>query len=82
MITIDELEAALTDAAASHHEFESVYLNGVRDESWASYYAAYLLGRCNQLTLAPSVITGLLVAVDEAPWVQAAAAAVHTATVG
>ena len=42
---LKELKAALSAAGSAHHEFEERYLNGVRDELWAGFYAAYVLGR-------------------------------------
>ena len=79
MATLEEVERALEDAGSSHHEFESVYLNGVRDEHWAMYYAAFVLGRVETLTVAPSVLTGVLLGVNDDDWTAAAARAVHAA---
>lgn len=71
----DELIAALDAAASAHHEFEEVALEGVRDEIWAGFYAAYMLGRLGAF-LAPSELAGILEGVDGEPWSEAAADAV------
>ncbi len=54
-----ELERALRAASAAHHEYEQAYLHGVRDEQWAGWYAAYLLGRLGDFA-PPSQLTGWL----------------------
>lgn len=71
----DELVAALTAAGKAHHEFETVTLEGERDELWAGFYAAYVLGRLGDFT-SPSRLAGILEAVDGDPWAEAAADAV------
>lgn len=68
----DELISALDAAAAAHHEFEEVALDGVRDELWAGFYAAYVLGRLGDF-LPPSVLAGILESVSDEPWSEAAA---------
>lgn len=40
-----ELAQALSAAASAHHEFERTALKGVRDDLWAGFYAAFVLGR-------------------------------------
>ena len=35
--------ALLREAEAAHGEYETTVLDGVRDEEWAEWYAAYLL---------------------------------------
>lgn len=39
------LVSALEAAGSAHHDYESRYLGGVRDEAWPGWYAAYVLGR-------------------------------------
>lgn len=70
----DALEAALVAAGSAHHEFETRYLNGVRDALWPGFYAAYALGRLGDFA-APSELARWLETVD-APsgWAAAAAA--------
>jgi hypothetical protein len=72
-VTIDELAAALGDAAEAHHEFEEHALGGERDEQWAGFYAAFVLGRLGPFTT-PSRLAAVLAEVD-APddWAPAAA---------
>ena len=45
MINTASLETALRDAGAAHHEYETNYLSGERDEMWPGWYAAFVLGR-------------------------------------
>lgn len=44
-ISQEDLERALSAAGAAHHDYEQKTLNGVRDELWPGFYAAYVLGR-------------------------------------
>ena len=52
----DNLAEALQAAGRTHHEYEQSVLGGVRDEQWAGWYAAYLLGRLGDFT-EPSFLT-------------------------
>ena len=54
-----DLELALTAAGIAHHNYEQETLNGVRDELWTGFYAAYVLGRLGDLAPA-SVLSALL----------------------
>jgi hypothetical protein len=72
---VDELAVALVDAADAHHELEEHALAGVRDEQWAAFYAAFVLGRLGPFTT-PSRLAGLLSEVD-APEGWATEAARH-----
>lgn len=67
--------AALRGAESVHHEFESVALAGTRDEMWAGFYAAYVLGRLGSFTTA-STLARVLERVSGEPWAEAAADAV------
>lgn len=73
-----ELVDALAAAGAAHHEFESVALNGERDELWAGFYAAYVLGRLGHF-MSPSALAATLEAVEGESWAEAAAEAIITA---
>ena len=73
-----DLAEALTAAGSAHHEFEQTALKGVRDELWAGFYAAYVLGRLGDFTAA-SRLAALLEEVD-APSNWSAAAAEHVTT--
>ena len=79
MLTIEQLEATLSEAESSHHEFETVYLKGVRDENWASYYTAFVLGRLETLDITPSGLVALLSAVTDDNWTVGAAKAIKGA---
>ena len=81
MPTTDELEMTLNEAESSHHQFQTVYLKGVRDENWASYYAAFVLGRLPDLDVTPSALTELLAGVDDHNWTAGAAKAIQDALV-
>jgi hypothetical protein len=81
MPTTDKLETTLNEAETSHHQFQTVYLKGVRDENWASYYAAFVLVRLPDLDITPSVLTGLLAGVTDHDWAAGAAKAIQDAPV-
>ena len=57
------LERALRDASESHHNYEENVLDGVRDENWSGWYAAYVLGRLGDFT-SPSKLSSLLESVS------------------
>ena len=69
---------ALAAAGSAHHEYEQTALKGVRDELWAGFYAAFVLGRLGDFTAA-SRLAALLEEVD-APSNWSQAAAEHVAT--
>lgn len=54
-----ELAAALKAAGSAHHEYEQTVLNGVFDEQWPMFYAAFVLGRVGDFTK-PSTLTSWL----------------------
>ena len=72
------LAEALSAAGSAHHEYEQTALKGVRDELWAGFYAAFVLGRLGDFTAA-STLAALLEEVD-APSNWSEAAAEHVAT--
>ncbi len=43
--TEQQLSETLTAAGSAHHDYESNFLGGARDEQWAGWYSAYVLGR-------------------------------------
>jgi prolipoprotein diacylglyceryltransferase len=67
-----ELILALEAAAAAHHEYEEMALGGERDELWAGFYAAYVLGRLGNF-MTPTALARVLEAVEGDPWPEAAA---------
>jgi len=69
----DELSRTLDTAWDVHREFQKVYLKGVRDEAWPSWYAAFVIGRLGDFTVA-SLLTKLLEAAPNADnWAEATA---------
>jgi hypothetical protein len=80
MPSIEELESAINAAESSHHQFQTVYLKGVRDEHWASYYSAFVLGRVEKLDITPSELCGVLSAVTDDDWTAGAAKAIRRAS--
>jgi hypothetical protein len=68
-----ELEEALAAAAVAHHDFERAVLKGERDELWAGFYAAFLLGRFGEFAAAGR-LAALLAEVDASDdWAAVAA---------
>jgi len=71
------LELALRDASKSHHNYEENALDGVRDENWSGWYAAYVLGRLGDFT-SPSELSRLLESVSgDGDWFLIASAMIH-----
>ena len=72
--TEPQLKDTLVSAGQAHHDYEANFLRGVRDEHWAGWYAAYVLGRLGDFTT-PTMLTQQLGAVSgEGDWAQNAAA--------
>ena len=68
-----DLESALRAAGEAHHDYESNYLKGERDEQWPGWYAAYVLGRVGDFAT-PTALSGWLAEVpSESDWASAAA---------
>ena len=78
--TQQELSALLAETWDSHSEFQKVYLKGVRDEMWAGWYAAYLIGRLGPIA-PPSRLTVLLESVEAGHevWTDVAASSILAA---
>ena len=70
----EELAKALQAAGAAHHDFETNVLNGVRDEQWVGWYAAYVLGRLGDFVTASTLSNWLSNAPASANWSESAAA--------
>jgi hypothetical protein len=68
-----ELSAALAAAGAAHHDYETRYLRGERDEQWPGWYAAYVLGRLGDFTSATTLSYWLESAPSEGEWSEEAA---------
>ncbi len=71
--TKEVLEQALAAAGKAHHDYETNILEGVRDEQWPGWYAAYVLGRVGDFT-SPSQLSEWLAAAPSADnWANSAA---------
>lgn len=57
--TVENLEKALSEAGAAHHEYEQEFLNGVHGWQWSGFYEAYVLGKHGNFISASS-LTSLL----------------------
>lgn len=66
--TKSELQQALSAAGSTHHEFEQNFLEGRRDEYWAGWYAAYVLGRLGEFTTPTLLTKWLQEAQGEGDW--------------
>ena len=73
VLTEDRLREALSAAGSAHHDYESKFLGGARDEQWAGWYSAYVLGRLGDFTT-PTILTRWLKeAPSEGDWARNAA---------
>ena len=70
----EALVEALKSAGTAHHEYEKKALKGVRDEEWAAFYAAYVLGRLGDFVPASDLAKWLSEAPLTDDWTQSAAA--------
>jgi hypothetical protein len=68
----DELIHALNAAGSAHHDYETHFLNGVLDEHWPGWYAAYVIGKFGEFTTPTNLTTWLSQAKGD-PWSEAAA---------
>lgn len=69
----EELRKALSAAGSAHHEFEQNFLKGERDEHWAGWYAAYVLGRLGEFATPTQLTEWLQEAQGEGEWADLAA---------
>ena len=68
--TEEQLRQALAAAGSAHHDYEASFLGGARDQQWAGWYSAYVLGRLGDFTT-PTLLTRWLEAVSgEGDWSQ------------
>ena len=74
MPTNEQLRETLAAAGSAHHDYESNYLNGVRDEQWNGWYAAFTLGRLGDFTSPTNLAKWLGDAQGEGEWASVAAA--------
>ena len=68
----ETLVAALRSAGSAHHDYESNHLGGQRDEHWAGWYAAYVLGRTGDFAT-PTRLTACLESAAGDDWADTAA---------
>ncbi len=73
----EELTKALQAASTAHHDFETNVLQGVRDEQWPGWYAAYVLGRLGDFVSASTLSNWLSNAPASDDWPHGAAAHVE-----
>ena len=76
--TQEQLSNSLEKAAKTHHQFETLRLEGERDEQWAGFYAAYLLGQRGDFATPSDLSSWLEQAPSADDWNQSAAAYVLT----
>jgi hypothetical protein len=68
-----DLREALSAAGSAHHEFEENFLKGERDDYWAGWYAAYVLGRLGEFTTPTQLTKWLQEADGDGDWANFAA---------
>ena len=71
--TRDRLKEALDAAGSAHHEYQTTTLHGVRDERWAGWYAAYVLGRLGDFATPSDLAQWLADAPNGSDWSATAA---------
>jgi hypothetical protein len=76
--TEQKLKETLSAAGRAHHDYESHFLKGERDEQWAGWYAAYVLGRHGDFATPSRMTRWLQEASAEGDWAANAAALVLT----
>ncbi len=72
--TEQQLKDTLSAAGSAHHDYETNFLSGARDEQWAGWYSAYVLGRLGDFTTPTSLTRWLETVSSEGDWSQTAAA--------
>lgn len=56
-----KLIETLREASAAHGDYETNILNGVYDDNWPSWYAAYVVGAFGMEIIKPAKLTKLLI---------------------
>ena len=67
------LEETLNAAGSAHHDYEQNTLGGTRDEQWAGFYGAYVLGRLGNFITISVLVRFLEDAPDDGDWAVSAA---------
>ena len=78
-MTPDKIRDLIKETEAAHHVFETVALKGVRDESWATWYASYMLNhglRLKRMPKAKLILAKTLASVTGNDWLGGATVAV------
>ncbi len=70
---VSELAAALRAAGPVHHEYEQTVLNGVSDEHWPGFYAAFVLGRVGDFATPSALARWLEEVPTDGDWADTAA---------
>ena len=71
--THNELVQALRAAGTAHHDYETHLLQGMRDEQWPGWYAAYVLGRLGDFTTPTTLAIWLSDAPGSEDWAESTA---------
>lgn len=71
--SVPGLADALRDAGSAHHDYETGYLGGVRDEGWPGWYAAFVIGRLGDFATPTDLATWLEEADGGEDWAESAA---------
>jgi len=69
----EKLVKALQAASTAHHDYQTNVLQGVRDEQWAGWYAAYVLGRLGDFVTPTTLAAWLAAAPASDDWSSTAA---------
>ena len=69
----EQLKAALAAAGSAHHDYETNYLKGTRDEQWAGWYAAFVIGRLGDFMSPTDVARSLEEVTGDGDWSENAA---------
>jgi len=70
---IPELVAALKAAGSAHHEYQQTVLNGVFDQQWPMFYAAFVLGRIGDFTTPSALMSWFEETPTNGDWAEVAA---------
>ncbi|PIP86469.1 hypothetical protein COV42_00865 [Candidatus Campbellbacteria bacterium CG11_big_fil_rev_8_21_14_0_20_44_21] len=65
-ISKEKLTKILHHAGSAHGDYEINILNGVYDDDWPAWYAAYIVGALGTEAIKPAKLTRLLMAADDA----------------
>ena len=74
MPTEENLRETLAAAGSAHHDYESNFLRGARDEQWTGWYSAYVLGRLGDFTTPTQLTRWFKEVSGEGDWSRNAAA--------